>query len=86
MDIFDVTDKQNIKLISVFRYPFTGYTHQGWVTPDLKTMLVNDELDEVALLTIRTRTIIADITDLDNPVMIDAYRGKTKSIDHNVSS
>lgn len=56
--------------------------HQGWLTEDHQFLVVNDEIDEIALLTLRTRSIIADVTDLDNPFMIDAYKANSKSIDH----
>lgn len=60
------------------------YTHQGWLTEDHKYFVVNDELDEYQSSSInRTRTLIWDVQDLDNPVVESTYIGPNASIDHN---
>ena len=47
-------------------YENVHYTHQGWLTEDHKYFIVGDELDEAAD-GINTRSIVLNLTDLDNP-------------------
>ena len=82
VDIIDVTDKSNPILISSIVYENTHYTHQGWLTDDHKYFIVGDELDEAAD-GINTRSIVLDLTDLDNPELHFDYYGPTLAIDHN---
>jgi len=82
VDIIDVTDKSNPILISTIVYENTHYTHQGWLTEDHRYFIVGDELDEAAD-GINTRSIILNLTDLDNPELHFDYYGPTLAIDHN---
>ncbi|MFK5972085.1 MAG: choice-of-anchor B family protein [Flavobacteriaceae bacterium] len=78
----DVTDKDNPVEIAVVQYSNIKYTHQGWFTEDHRYFLLGDELDE-AQLGFKSRTLIFDFSDLDNPVLHDTYLGTTSAIDHN---
>ena len=80
--ILDVTDKNNIVKISSMYYSQVGYTHQGWFTEDHQYFIVGDELDELDY-GMNTRTLIFDLTDLDNPKLFNTYNGPTSAIDHN---
>ena len=80
--IVDVTDKANPQLIKSYQYPSTGYTHQNWLTEDHKYMLLGDEGDEFDF-GFNTRTVIFDLTDLDDPLLHFEYFGETSSVDHN---
>ncbi len=80
--IVDVTDKQNPTEISTIDYPNIGYTHQGWFSEDQQYFILGDELDEINQ-GFRSRTLIFDLADLDNPVLHDTYLGATSAIDHN---
>jgi len=80
--LIDVTDKNNPILLSTFFYSNTGYTHQGWLTPDQKFWILSDEIDELNF-GFNSRSIIIDMTDLDNPVLKGEYSGPTAAIDHN---
>ena len=89
----DVTDKQNPKLISTASYPFVSYAHQGWFTEDHKYFFLDDESDEIAaqrdttgqnMAAKGTRTMIYDVTDLDDPVLVKEYIGTVRSSDHNL--
>ncbi|GGZ84880.1 hypothetical protein GCM10007028_23670 [Algibacter mikhailovii] len=80
--ILDVTDKSNPIRLSSLSYANVGYTHQGWFTEDMTYFVLGDELDEQQTGT-RTRTIILDLTDLDNPKIQMEYFGPTNAIDHN---
>tara|TARA_B100001093_G_C26858777_1_gene1028815 strand:- start:3965 stop:7657 length:3693 start_codon:yes stop_codon:yes gene_type:complete len=76
----DSTGSKTISLGSYNNY----YTHQGWLTEDHKYFVVNDELDEYNSSSInKTRTLIWDVQDLDNPTLETTYSGPNASIDHN---
>ena len=82
--IVDVTDKSNPNPISAARYPKTAYVHQGWLTEDQHYYYLDDELDEVVGMTEKTRTIIWDVADLDDPVLVSTFEGHTTATDHNL--
>ena len=87
VDIVDVTDKSEPKLISTFLYDHQ-YTHQAWLTDDHKYALLGDEIDEVdsnyeLKADAKTRTVIIDLSDLDKPELHHDYEAETKAIDHN---
>ena len=75
--------------VASFTYPDATYTHQGWFTEDHAYILFNDELDEEAFdeagnVDPRTRTMITDLTDLDNPGEPMIHRHDNTNIDHNL--
>ncbi len=80
--IVDISDKSNPKNISKISYANVGYTHQGWFTENKKYFILGDELDEQRFGN-KTRNIIFDFTDLDNPKEHFTYTGPTAAIDHN---
>lgn len=80
--IADITDKANPVSISTVGYPDTSYTHQGWFTEDQAYFILGDEIDELDN-GFNTRTIVFDLTDLDNPSLSFEYSGPTAAIDHN---
>ncbi|MGB1042086.1 MAG: choice-of-anchor B family protein [Tenacibaculum sp.] len=80
--IVDISDKANPKNISKISYPNVGYTHQGWFTEDQKHFILGDELDEQNFGN-KTRSIVFDFSDLDNPQQAFIYTGPTDAIDHN---
>ncbi len=89
ISIADVTEKSNPVKIVHADYPDVHYAHQGWLTYDHKYFLQNDELDERTLLQpgergTGTRTLVWDVTDLDDPVLHLEYWGTTQSSDHNL--
>src|SRR5690606_33556750 len=67
LSIADVTDKNNPKAIARASYPNVGYSHQGWFDEEQRYFYMDDELDELQGLVPRTRTIIWDLSDLDDP-------------------
>lgn len=81
--VTDVTNKANPLLISRNTYAGSAYTHQGWLTEDQVYFLSDDELDEQNFGH-NTRTRIWDMTDLDNPFIINFNDGPNPSIDHNL--
>ncbi len=80
--IVNVTNKSNPVTISNFFYPNNAYAHQGWFTADKKYWILCDEIDETTF-GFNGRSIIIDVTDLDNPVLKGEYFGTTPAIDHN---
>ncbi len=84
LSIADVTDKSNPVAISIADYPNVAYTHQGWLTDDHRYFYLNDEGDEVSGLVDATRTIIFDLTQLDDPTVAGEYKADNNAIDHNL--
>ena len=81
--IVDVTDKQNPVELSQAIYPNPAYTHQGWLTDDHRFFIGNDELDEMRFGN-TTRSLIFDVSDLDNPEFVGPHLSESPSIDHNL--
>jgi choice-of-anchor B domain-containing protein len=82
--IADVTDKSAPIGISTASYPDARYVHQGWLTPDRRYFLQNDELDELTGTVTNSRLIVWDVSDLEDPVVATEYAGPTTAIDHNI--
>ncbi len=80
--VVNVTDKANPTHISSIGYNNLGYVHQGWLTEDMKYFILGDEADELNFGN-KTRTIVFDFSDLDNPNFYFQYFGPTSAIDHN---
>ena len=80
--IVDVTDKENPTAISEISYQNPLYTHQGWFDKDQRFFILGDELDE-SRIGGKTRTLVFDLNDLDNPILHYSYYGPTNAIDHN---
>lgn len=84
LSIADVTDKSNPVALSIAEYPNVAYTHQGWLTEDHRYFYLNDEGDEVSEVVSATRTLIFDVSDLEDPQMVQEYMGPSSAIDHNL--
>jgi choice-of-anchor B domain-containing protein len=80
--IADVTDKDAPVQLSRTGYDTAAYTHQGWLTPDQRYLIVDDELDEQEQGG-QTKTYVFDVAKLDAPSLIGVYNGVAESIDHN---
>ncbi|HVF45156.1 MAG TPA: choice-of-anchor B family protein [Pyrinomonadaceae bacterium] len=84
LTIVDVTNKSAPQQLSRTTYAGVGYTHQGWLTGDQRSFLINDELDEQQQHLAKNRTIVFDVSDLDAPLVRGTFQGSTQSIDHNL--
>ena len=84
ISISDVTDKENPIAIGTGSYPGAAYVHQGWLTEDHSYFFQNDEHDEMHGKVDKTRTLIWDVTDLSDPIMIREFYGPTLATDHNL--
>ena len=84
LSIADVTDKENPVVLGLADYPNVAYTHQGWLTEDQSYFYMNDELDEVQGMVQNTRTLIFDVRDLDEPLLLKEHFSENTSSDHNL--
>ena len=84
ISIADVTDKSNPVAVARAEYPNVAYAHQGWLTEDHAYFYSNDELDEVSGQVDQTRTLVWDLRDLDDPLLVREYYSATKVTDHNL--
>ncbi|MBL0178520.1 MAG: choice-of-anchor B family protein [Gemmatimonadetes bacterium] len=87
ISIADLTDKKNPVAISRASYPNVAYAHQGWLTEDQKYFYLDDEGDESSgqgEAAKGTRTLVWDVSDLDDPVLVTEHVGVAKAIDHNL--
>ena len=83
LSIADVTDKENPVALSIETYPNIGYAHQGWLTQDQAYFFMGDETDEFRQVP-NTRTLIWDVKDLDEPLLVDEFFSDNTSSDHNL--
>lgn len=84
LTIVDVSDKANMKMIARISYDNAFYTHQGWLTDDMKYVMMNDELDESRTSNKNTRTLLWSVEDLENPKLLGSHWAEVESIDHNL--
>ncbi len=84
LSIADVTNKDSAYAVSTGSYPDYGYVHQGWFDEQQRYFYQNDELDEAQGKAERTRTLVWDLKDLDNPKLVNEFMLPEESIDHNL--
>ena len=84
LNITDVTDKQNPITVFTASYPGASYAHQGWLTDDHSFFYLNDETDELDGSVDYTRTLIWDVTDLDDPQLAREFLSENAATDHNL--
>jgi len=83
LSIIDVTDKQNLNVLTHYEYSTPSYSHQGWLSPDRRLFYLNDELDEANQGT-TTTTRILNVENLSQPFEVGTYTNGSTSIDHNL--
>jgi choice-of-anchor B domain-containing protein len=84
ISLADVTDKKMPKFLARVSHPNTAYTHQGWFDETQRWFYVNDELDEGNNNINKTRTLIYDLSDLENPRFVKEHFGVEAASDHNL--
>jgi len=84
VSISDVTDKENPIALSTASYPDHAYIHQGWLSEDQRYFFQNDELDELSGNVDQTRTLVWDVSDLDDPQFVTEFFVPNPSSDHNL--
>jgi choice-of-anchor B domain-containing protein len=82
--ISDVTDKQNPKALSRASSPNAAYIHQGWTTEDGRYFLQDDESDVIQGNVPTTRTLVWDLSDLEDPVLATQFMGSMPASAHNL--
>lgn len=80
--IMDATDPTDVMTLSTASYGDVHYTHQCWLTEDHTYLLMGDELDEMSE-GFNTRTLIWDVSDLENPILLGEHFSDVAAIDHN---
>lgn len=83
LSIADVSDKDNPVALASAEYPDVGYAHQGWLDEDHEYLYMNDEFDELRNQP-NTRTLVWDVKDLDDPMVVEEFMHDTEAIDHNL--
>jgi len=82
LTVLDVTDKGNMFVRSQVTYPQPAYSHQAWLGPDRHYLYLDDELDEGGGK--QTRTIVLDVSDLDDVQVASTFTASTTAIGHNL--
>ena len=82
LSIADVTDPLAPVALATATYPAVAYLHQGWLSADGRYLFMDDELDEFGGEP-RTRTLVFDVAELDDPVLVAEHAGVQTSTDHN---
>jgi len=84
LSIADVTDKASPVAVSRASYPAVAYAHQGWLTEDQRYFFLGDELDEQNSEDGHTRTLVWDVSDLDDPLLVTEHHSSAVATDHNL--
>lgn len=82
--IVDVTDKENPVALSRASSPNAGYIHQGWLTDDHRYFYQDDEADVIRGSVETTRTLVWDLTDVEDPVLVNQFMGSMPASAHNL--
>ena len=82
--ITDVSDKDNPVEVSTGSSTNPAYIHQGWLTPDHRYFYQNDELDVIRGNVEKTRTLIWDLSDVEDPVLVREFMGSHPASAHNL--
>lgn len=83
LTIVDVSNKLSPIMLSKVDYPRKAFSHQGWLDENQVLFFMGDEMDELTF-GMNTRTLVFDVSDLDNPVFAAAHTHATTAIDHNM--
>ena len=84
LSIADVSDKSSPVALASASYPNVVYSHQGWLDDAHEYFYMNDELDEIGGQVGKTRTLVWDVKDLDDPVVVTEFLHATTATDHNL--
>jgi choice-of-anchor B domain-containing protein len=84
INVADVTDKANPVTLGRGSYPNVGYAHQGWFDPEQHFFYMNDETDTLAGSVPGIRTIIWDLSDLEDPVVAREHVSDVLASAHNL--
>jgi choice-of-anchor B domain-containing protein len=82
--ISDVTEKGTVRALSRATHPNPAYLHQGWLTEDHKYFIMDDESDVIRGNVATTRTLIWDVSDLEDPILAEEFMGSLPASAHNL--
>ena len=82
--IQDVTDKDNPVVVANPSSPNPAYIHQGWLTDDHRYFFQDDESDVIRGNAETTRTLIWDVSDIEDPVLVREFMGSMPASAHNL--
>lgn len=82
INIADVTDKSSPVPIGRKSYPNVAYAHQGWFDEQHQYFYMGDKADKIQGSVAGTRTIVWDLSKLDDSVVVKEYIGQ--ATDHNL--
>ena len=82
--ISDVTDKSNPVELSTASHPNPAYMHQGWVTEDHRYFIMDDESDVIAGNVETTRTLVWELDDLEDTILVKEFFGSLPASAHNL--
>lgn len=83
LTIINVSNKTTPVMLGKTDYPSIGYSHHGGLDQHQGLFFMGDELDELKF-GMNTRTLMFDVSDLDNPTYAGAHLHGTSAIDHNL--
>lgn len=81
--VHDVSDKANPVLLADLDYSDIKRAHNTWFTEDHRFFLSSDMYDETDF-GLNTRIFAWDVSDLNNPTIIDIYEADYTASDHNL--
>ncbi|MDH3223223.1 MAG: choice-of-anchor B family protein [Gemmatimonadota bacterium] len=82
--ISDVTNKSDPVELATASHPNPAYMHQGWVTEDHRYFIMDDESDVIAGNVATTRTLIWNLDNLEDPVLVKEFFGSLPASAHNL--
>jgi choice-of-anchor B domain-containing protein len=82
--VSDVTDKANPVQLANVSHPNPAYMHQGWTTDDHRYHYMNDEADVIRGFAETTRTLVWDLSDLEDPSLALEFMGSLPASAHNL--
>ena len=78
LQILTFKDNKFTEIGNFNNYPFVGYNHSSWLTPDGKTLIFTDEVPE----NLPAKSL--DVSDPSNPILLDTFYSQTgKATLHN---
>jgi len=84
LSISDVTDWEAPVVVGRGTYPNPGYLHQGWLTEDHRYFIMDDEADLIQGQVETTRTLIFDLSNVEDPVLAREFFGSYPASAHNL--
>jgi choice-of-anchor B domain-containing protein len=82
LTILDVTNKANPVVLKEIFWSGAQFSHQVWLSPDLKYAYLNDELDENGVKP--TTTYVINVEDPANAFLVGSFTNGNEAVGHNL--